>query len=120
MDNVVARCLNAVSVNWPSMFLIVGVFVALVLLWKVQRNVKNHVDLSELLIDADGRASWTKITAIGAFLFSTWGFVVLIERDKMTETLFGLYIAVYSGAPVAYRLAAARNPQPPTTEDPKP
>jgi hypothetical protein len=90
--------------------LIFGVGTALVLLWKVQRNVKNHVDLSELLIDADGRASWTKITAIGAFLFATWGFVVLVERDKMTEALFGLYIAVYSGAPVAYRFAAMRLP----------
>ena len=92
----------------------------LIVLWKVQKNVKNKVDLSELLIDADGKASWTKITAIGAFLFSTWGFVVLIERDHMTEALFGLYIAVYSGAPVAYRLASTRHQPSESAEDPKP
>jgi ABC-type Mn2+/Zn2+ transport system permease subunit len=102
-------CFDGVQADLMTIALVIGLLLTLWILWRVQRAA-NRVDLVDIIVGDDGKASWTKLTAVGAFLISSWGFVALIQRDKMTETLFGLYIAVYSGAPVAYRFIASRSP----------
>lgn len=68
----------------------------------------------DLLLGEDGRASWSKITAIGAFVVAVWIVVALTNRGQMTEWIFAFFITVYSGAPVAFALIQQRMPpQPP-------
>jgi hypothetical protein len=106
-------CLAGFTISPAALILIFGLLFSLWILWKVQMSPK-HIDLVDLLVDTDGKASWTKITAIGAFIIASWAFAFMVLHDKMTEWLFLFYVAVYSGAPVAYRFIATRNtPEPP-------
>jgi hypothetical protein len=105
-------CIAGLVVNPMACVLLIALLVAAWVLWKVQTSPK-HIDLVDLLVDTDGRASWTKITAIGAFMMSSWAFAYLTMHDKMSDFLFLSYVAVYSGAPVAYRIIAAKSPTPP-------
>jgi hypothetical protein len=103
-------CLTGSEWNPAALLLLAGLAFTVWILWRVHRNARNSIDLSELLIDSDGKASWTKITAIGAFIVASWAFAFMTLHDKMTEWLFLFYVAVYSGAPVAYRFIATRTP----------
>lgn len=67
----------------------------------------------DLLLGPDGRASWSKITAIGAFVVAVWVMVALTNQGHMTEWIFAFFITVYSGVPVAFALIQQRQPAPP-------
>jgi hypothetical protein len=120
MSSIFLQCITGLHVNFMMLAFVCGLIVTLWVLWRVQRSPKN-IDFVDLLLDTDGKASWTKITAIGAFAVASWAFVALVQQGKMTEWLFGLYIAVYSGVPVAYKFIASRQPiDPPQPGAPSP
>lgn len=115
MAGLFFQCLTGLHINFMMIVFVIALIVTLWVLYRVQRSDKN-IDFVDLLLDTDGKASWTKITAIGAFAIASWAFVAIVQQGKMTEWLFGLYIAVYSGVPVAYRFIASRQPaDPPPT-----
>ena len=76
------NCLPDFSVGFGGVMLAFGVVVALWVLWKIQRSPK-PVDFVDLLLDESGRASWTRMCAIGVFLFSTW----VIAHRELSGTL---------------------------------
>lgn len=93
----------------------------LVVLWRLNR-ADSPFRAEDLLLGPDGRASWSKITAIGAFVVSVWVMVALTNRGQMTEWIFAFFVTVYSGVPVAFALIQQRQPAPQsvstTTETP--
>lgn len=106
--------------QWLSLaVLLFGAILCLWILYDVSRS-SHAFRIADLLVDHDRdgqvRASWTKITAIGAFFIASWIVVRLTIDAHMTEWLFGFYVCVYSGAPVAYRLISARLPPEPAQQ----
>lgn len=90
------------------------VLFALGALWGLVRlhGRPNAFRIEDLLLGPDGRASWSKITAIGAFVVAVWVMVALTNRGQMTEWIFAFFVTVYSGVPVAFALIQQRSPQP--------
>lgn len=90
---------------------------AMVALWGLIRlhGRPNAFRIEDLLIGPDGRASWSKITAIGAFVVSVWVMVALTNQGRMTEWIFAFFVTVYSGVPVAFALIQQRSPAAPIT-----
>ena len=95
-------------INVGAVLLGFGILVALWVLWKIQRSPK-PVDLVDLILDESGRASWTRICAIGAFLFSTWAMAHLELTGRMDSTYFGLYLGTFVGGAVAYQYRPCGN-----------
>ena len=109
------NCLPDFSVGFGGVMLAFGVVIALWVLWKIQRSPK-PVDFVDLLLDESGRASWTRMCAIGVFLFSTW---VIAHRElsgTLDATFFGCYITAFVGGAVAYQFRPARPPEQPAAE----
>lgn len=101
-----------------AVIMLLGTIVFMFVLWRIQRSPK--IDLVDLFIDTDGKASWTKITAIGAFLVGSWAAVYLIVNFGVSAVAFMcFYLVVYSGAPVAYRLFSMYFGRTADAKDPK-
>ena len=59
-------------------------------------------DLRYLIVDSNTeKASLMKIGQGCALVVSTWGFIVLISTEKMTEWYFTLYMTIWAGANLA-------------------
>lgn len=93
----------------------------LYVLWRLHQSPSGF-RVEDLLLGPDGRASWSKITAIGAFVVAVWVMVALTNSGRMTEWIFAFFVTVYSGVPVAFALIQQRQPTPQsvstTTETP--
>lgn len=76
--------------------LIVIVFAAIAVIWNIQRDRTNQVDIKDLICK-DGRINEAKFTRFTAFVVSTWGFVYLIVDQKFSEWYFAGYMAAWAG-----------------------
>lgn len=76
--------------------LVVMVLVAIAVIWNIQRDRTNQVDLKDLICK-DGRINEAKFTRFTAFVVSTWGFVYLIVDQKFSEWYFAGYMAAWAG-----------------------
>src|ERR1700742_3212483 len=81
------------------LFLIVAL--AIWLLWKAQKLFR-EVELVDLILGEDRKASWSKIAAIQGFVIGSWAFIYLTLHDKLTEMYFLIYFAVCVGSPIAF------------------
>ena len=68
----------------------------LLLLYVWHNDSKNKVDLTDLICK-DGHLDEKKLTRLGAWIVSTWGFVYLILANKFTEWYFTGYMAIWVG-----------------------
>lgn len=103
-----SSCLANFPLSGSGLLLMIGIICALWVLYKVQRSPK-PVDFVDLVLDETGHASWTRIMAIGGFLFSTWVLAHLELTGRMTYEYFGLYFGVCVGGAVYYQ---TRKPTP--------
>jgi ABC-type Mn2+/Zn2+ transport system permease subunit len=55
-------------------------------------------DLSDILTGDNGRVSLSKLGEASALVVSTWGFVVLTQQGKLSESYFIGYMTVWTGA----------------------
>jgi len=76
---------------------------ALYYLRKVDKDKKNTYSVMDLIVD-DGKIQERKVTRLGTWVVSTWGFVYLIIEGKLDEWYFVGYI----GAWVANAILAKR------------
>ena len=79
-------------------------FITLVVFWIIyqwQKNNENTFDLTDALLGEDGKVSLYKIGQAAALVVSTWAFVVLVQRDKLTEYYFCGYMGIWSGINLA-------------------
>lgn len=68
--------------------------------WVLFRWQRSHpdFDLSDLLTGDNGRVSLSKFGQVSALVVSTWGFIVLVQQGKLSETYFFGYMTVWTGA----------------------
>jgi len=72
-------------------------FTVLMHTWQKQHP---KFDLADLVTGDNERVSLSKLGQITALGVSTWGFIVLTEQGKLTETYFGIYMSVWTGAKI--------------------
>lgn len=82
-----------------SLALIALVCCTVLIRW--QNNPKNTFDLTDTLLGPDGKVSLYKIGQAAALIVSTWAFIIMVQKDKMTEYYFYGYMAVWSGINLA-------------------
>lgn len=78
------------------------------LLWKAQKFAK-EVELVDLILGEDRKASWSKMAAIIGFVIGSWVIIYLTVHDKLTEMYFLSYFAVCVGSPVAFAMVNRGN-----------
>jgi hypothetical protein len=91
-----------------ALSVIIALVGAVLYIW--QRN-KNAFDLKDMLVGADGKASINKFGQATALVISSWGFITLVQHDKMTEWFFIGYMSVWSGVNLAKTIFAPRDPK---------
>ena len=73
--------------------------IGILILLSWHNNKEDAFDLRYLIVDGvTGRASLFKIGQGVALVVSTWGFIVLVSRDKLSEWYFLAYIATFAAA----------------------
>ncbi len=82
-----------------SLVVISLVCVAVLIKW--QTNPANTFDLTDTLLGVDGKVSLYKIGQAAALIVSTWAFIIMVQKDKMTEYYFYGYMAIWSGVNLA-------------------
>lgn len=81
--------------------LLVGMFV---LAWVWQNNKSNTFDLTDVLLGEDGKASLFKVGQATALVITSAAFIILVQRDKLTEPYFYGYMTIWSGINLAKNL----------------
>lgn len=76
--------------------LIILVVLAVTIIWNIQRDRENQVDIKDLICQ-DGRINEAKFMRFTAFVVSTWGFVYLIVDQRFSEWYFAGYMAAWAG-----------------------
>lgn len=79
-----------------SIALIIMVLVAAAIIWNLQRDKDNQVDIKDLIC-SNGKINERKFTRFSAWLVSTWGFVYLIVDQRFSEWYFTGYMALWAG-----------------------
>lgn len=82
-----------------SLALITVVCVTILIKW--HNNPENRFDLTDCLMGEDGKVSLFKIGQAAALIVSTWAFIIMVQKDKMTEYYFYGYMGVWSGINLA-------------------
>lgn len=77
--------------------LLIIALVCCVVLFRWHNSSTNTFDLTDVLVGPDGKASLYKIGQAAALLVSTWAFVIMVQRDKLTEFYFYGYMGIWSG-----------------------
>lgn len=79
-----------------SVALIIIVLVSIAIIWNLQRDKDNQVDIKDLIC-SNGKINERKFTRFSAWLVSTWGFVYLIVDQRFSEWYFTGYMALWAG-----------------------
>ena len=80
-----------------NVILAIVIVVAALVIWNVQRDRNNQVDIKEL-IGTDGRINEHKFMRFTAFVVSTWGFIYLIVDQRFSEWYFAGYMTAWTGS----------------------
>lgn len=80
--------------------ILAAVFIGgLVFFWVMHKKADSSIDIADLVCSS-GHLNERKVTRLGAWLVSTWGFVYLVVSGNLTE----FYFTGYMGAWVANAL----------------
>lgn len=101
------ECVRDFGLDTRSIVLSVGALLAAWILWRLQKSSK-QIDFMDLLVTGDGKASWSKMTAIFGFLVGTWVVVVKTLAGTLTDEMFLIYYAICIGSPVAFGIISMR------------
>lgn len=92
--------------------------VGLLLLLSVWHSEDSPFDLRDLFLDSKNKVSLFKMGQVLALGLSSWGFVVLVTRDKLSEWYFFTYMATWAGMNIANKIvdmkSAMNSGSPPT------
>lgn len=80
-----------------GMILVLALAVLLIM-WALERRNKNahsNISLDDLLIGDDGKMSKAAAVMFGSFALTTWVVVYLTINDKLTDLIFGAYLAAW-------------------------
>jgi hypothetical protein len=87
------------NIQVNSMFLMYLVLVIVLLVFvrfllRIDHDKKVTYSLMDLIVD-DGKIQERKVTRLGTWIVSTWGFVYLIIENKLDEWYFVGYMGVW-------------------------
>lgn len=109
------------GVNWQTNLVALTGFILFLLilriLWKVQRTVAK-VDFADWLVGPDGKASWSKASAIGGWIVGTFCMVYVTMAGKVPDNyieLFLVYFLIVVGNPAAMDVIRRWRPLPSDT-----
>lgn len=80
-----------------NLVIILAVLVGALIIWNIQRDQTNQVDIKDLIC-VDGKINSNKFMRFTAFVVSTWGFVYLIVDKSFSEWYFAGYMATWTGS----------------------
>lgn len=63
-------------------------------LWIIDRNEKSPYCITDLIVE-DGKLSEQKLSRMGAWVVSTWGFVYLVATQNLSEWYFVGYMGTW-------------------------
>ena len=69
------------------------------------RCSSNPFDLGEAFIDATGKTSMGRVALFVALVVSSWGFIVLVVTERLTEWFFVAYLGAFVLNGVGSKLA---------------
>lgn len=72
-----------------------------VILYKWHNNPHNTFNLTDALLGPDERVSLYKIGQAVALIVSTWAFIIMVQKDKLTEFYFYGYMSIWAGINLA-------------------
>ena len=71
--------------------------------WRAQAT-RGDVDFVEIFRDETGKMTWSRFSAVGAFITSTWVLTSLASLKTMNNELYYAYLLCWSGSAVALKL----------------
>lgn len=93
------------------MLLILGAIVVAILVSLEMRNKNkaSRINLDDLLIGEDGKASKAAFVMHGSFVVTSWVVIYQMLNKSLTDTTFGLYVAAWV-APAVTKLIKGSSP----------
>ena len=85
-----------------SLLVITLIVFTFVIKW--HNSPHNTFDLTDAIIGEDGKFSLFRAGQAVALIVSTWAFVVLVQRNALTEYYFYGYMGIWSGINLAKNL----------------
>lgn len=86
------------AVNITAVLLFFALVVGILILVYAQFK-KDAFDLRSLIVDPQTKQpSIHQLGQVSALLISSWGFIVLVLHNQLTEVYFTTYMAVWAGA----------------------
>lgn len=71
---------------------------ALIVTWSLERrnrSARSPINLDDLLLGDDGKASKAAIVMHGSFLITSWVVIYQTLNDKLSDATFGLYVGAW-------------------------
>lgn len=110
------------KVDWLN-FLLVGTGFAIVFMLLIAQFRKGDgFDMRSMFARrdvVDGLESWTvepgRVFQTTAFLVTTWGFITITVRDKLSEWYLLVYVVLWAGSRALNQIVASRYPVAPGT-----
>lgn len=87
--------------------------ILLLILWGLERRNKNShskINLDDLLIGDDGKASKAAFVMHGSFIVTSWVIVYQALNKTLTDLTFGAYLAAWVTPTVARLIKGATKP----------
>ena len=108
MNEAAAMVMNMNSGQAMNLVIFIGAIIAVLIVWNIQRDQTNKVDLKDLVC-TDGRINSNKFMRFVAFVVSTWGFVYLIVDQRFSEWFFAGYMATWTGSALLSKWIDSKN-----------
>lgn len=81
---------------WLNLVVLAGIATVVIYLLVLKHNApEKSVCLIDLVTARDGTLSRPAVMELGAFVTMTWGFIVLVNTESLTEWYSGVYVAAF-------------------------
>lgn len=112
----------ASKIDWLNFLLIATGFVIVIMLLVAQFRKGDGFDMRSMFASRTGGACgdvWTvepgRVFQTTAFLVTTWGFIHITVRDKLTEVYLLVYVVLWAGSRAMNQIVASKFPVQPGT-----
>lgn len=69
----------------------------------------DRVSLSHILLGPDDKVSIMKIMQLGAFVFSSWGFIYFASKNDLPQWYFVVYMVSWAGSQLLNKFIVGSN-----------
>ena len=97
----------ATNFNFPAIVFSVLLCLAMLMMWKAQKNPNNDFNILDMLRDESGKPSAMRFGLFVAIATSTWVMMSMTISGKLDYAMFIGYIAIFVGGTVGNRAIEA-------------